>query len=245
MAGPRSLRAEQRPRLHPALLPPSPDGLRPGPRGSQAVSPVGLQAPPATPSAATRPGSRSPPARSDRAWPTPSGWRSPSASWPTASTGPGMEIVDHRTWVHLLRRRPDGGHLPGGGLDRWPLRPRQAHPLLRRQPHHDRRHDGAVLRRRGSPARASRPTGWHVQRVHDSEDTDALARGAGGAARRNPSDPRSSPSAPTSPIRRRTRRTRRRRTVRRSAKTKFARPRRSWASTPTRPSSSTSASTST
>ncbi len=76
----------------------------------------------------------------------------------------------------LLRRRPDGGDQPGSRLDRRPLRPRQADRLLRRQPHHDRRH----ARRSPSTARTT-PTrlaadGWHVQRV------DGL-RGRGGARR--------------------------------------------------------------
>ena len=74
----------------------------------------------------------------------------------------------------LLRRRHDGGHQPGGRLDRRALRPGQADRLLRRQPHHDRRH----ARRSPSTARATRARmqadGWHVQRVEDSEDLDAL-----------------------------------------------------------------------
>ena len=77
----------------------------------------------------------------------------------------------------LLRRRHDGGDQPGGGLDRRPLRARQADRLLRRQPHHDRRHDLDLLRRR-EPRRAdggrrlARPAGRGL-RGH---------RGAGGGA---------------------------------------------------------------
>ena len=48
----------------------------------------------------------------------------------------------------LLRRRHDGGRLQRGRLDRRPPRARQARLLLRRQPHHDRRHDVALVRRR-------------------------------------------------------------------------------------------------
>ena len=46
----------------------------------------------------TRRASRRPPARSARASATRSGWRSPSGCWRRATTGPGHEIVDHRTY---------------------------------------------------------------------------------------------------------------------------------------------------
>ncbi len=49
--------------------------------------------------------------------------------------------------------------------------------------------------------------GWHVQRVEDSEDLDALRGGAGGGRATKPSARRSSRSARTSPTRRRTRST--------------------------------------
>ena len=49
--------------------------------------------------------------------------------------------------LHLLRRRPDGRRLERGRLDRRHARPRQAHLLLRRQPHHDRRHDVDLVHR--------------------------------------------------------------------------------------------------
>ena len=49
----------------------------------------------------------------------------------------------------LLRRRPDGGRHEGGRVDRRPPRPRQARLRLRRQPHHDRRHDLALVHDRG------------------------------------------------------------------------------------------------
>ena len=101
----------------------------------------------------------------------------------------------------LLRRRHDGGRQPGSRLDRRPLRPRQADRLLRRQPHHDRRHDRDLLRRR-EPPRA--PGGRRLAR--------AAGRGLRGRRRaraprsrpraRKPSGRRSSRSARTSPTRR-------------------------------------------
>ena len=67
--------------------------------------------------------------------------------------------------------------------------------------------------------------GWHVQRVEDSEDLDAL-EAALAPAREKPSARRSSRSARTSPTRRRTRWTPPRPTARRSGKPRCARPRR-------------------
>src|SRR5256885_9538713 len=45
-------------------------------------------------------------------------------------------------------RRPDGGRLERGRLDRRATRARQARLLLRRQPDHDRRDDRALVQRR-------------------------------------------------------------------------------------------------
>ena len=55
-------------------------------------------------------------------------------------------LVDLRD---LLRRRHDGGRHAGGGVDRRPPRARPARLRLRRQPHHDRRHDVALVHDRG------------------------------------------------------------------------------------------------
>ena len=144
----------------------------------------GARARPATPSAGTRRGSRRPPARSARASRTASGWRSRSASSPIATTGPHHAIVDYLDLRDLLRRRPDGGRHPGGGLDRRAPRPRAARLRLRRQPHHDRRHDGGLVHDRGQ--------GQALRGVR-------LAR----PARRRLRGPRRAPAAPSRPRRRR------------------------------------------
>ena len=68
--------------------------------------------------------------------------------------------------------------------------------------------------------------GWHVQRVADSEDVDALSRTRSRLRARKPSGPRSSRSARTSPTPHRTPSTRPRRTARLSAKTRCGPPRR-------------------
>ena len=69
----------------------------------------------------------------------------------------GPEVVDHHTFVHLQRRRPDGGHQPRGGIAGRAPRARAAHLRLRRQPHHHRRPDRARPATTTS-ASASRPT---------------------------------------------------------------------------------------
>ena len=136
----------------------------------------------------------------------------------------------------LLGRRPDGGRLERGGLDRGPARPRQARLLLRRQPHHDRRHDVALVLGRGQgralrgaglarPARRRRQRPAVASPVHRrgaGRDRAALARSWSG---------RTSPSA------RRTRSTPPRPTARRSARRRCARRRRRSAGIPTRRSS--------
>ena len=63
----------------------------------------------------------------------------------------------------LLGRRSDGGSLVRGGLDRRHEWARQAHLLLRRQPHHDRWDDGDLVHRGSREAlrraRLARPVG--------------------------------------------------------------------------------------
>ena len=60
---------------------------------------------------------------------------------------PGHEVVDHRTYAHRQRRRPDGRRRLGGGLAGRPSAARQADLPLRRQPRHARRrHRHHVLR---------------------------------------------------------------------------------------------------
>ncbi len=51
------------------------------------------------PNAATPPGSRPPPARSARASAMRSGWRSPNGFSRQQYNRPGLEVVNHRTWV--------------------------------------------------------------------------------------------------------------------------------------------------
>ena len=85
----------------------------------------------------------------------------------------------------LLRRRHDGGRQPGGRVDRRALRPRQADRLLRRQPHHDRRHDRDLLRRR-EPRRADgRPTAGTCSASRTPRTSTRSRRALHGRARGN------------------------------------------------------------
>ena len=60
------------------------------------------------------------------------------------------------------------GVTPRGRVARRPPRARQAGLLLRRQPHHDRRHDRARVRSEDKAQRFE-AYGWHVQHVEDVE----------------------------------------------------------------------------
>ena len=64
----------------------------------------------------------------------------------------GHAVVDHRTYVVLRRRLPDGRHQPRGLRARRRLEARQADRLLRRQRHLDRRRGRALVRRRHAEA---------------------------------------------------------------------------------------------
>ena len=120
------------------------------------ASASGARAPRAIPSAATRPGSRPRPVRWARASATPWGWRSPSGSSPSISTGRDTAGGPPDLGIRQ-RRRSDGGGSERGGLARGAPAAGQAHRGLRRQSHHHRRrHRARLLRRRA--AQRSRPT---------------------------------------------------------------------------------------
>ena len=59
----------------------------------------------------------------------------------------GPDVVDHHTFVICRRRLLGGGDLARGRVARRPPPARPARLRLRRQPHHDRRADGAVVHR--------------------------------------------------------------------------------------------------
>ena len=156
---------------------------------------------------------------------------------------PQHEIVDHHVYVDLLRRRPDGGPLVRGRLDRRHERARQARLLLRRQPHHDRRHDVDLVhrgsRRALRGARLARAARRRRQRPRRAARGDRERAGGDATAvdDRRPLAHRLSA--------RRTRSTPRRRTARRSAPTRSRRPRRRSAGIPTSTSTCRTRSTST
>ena len=88
LGGPRPLRAVVRPRLADCCMPRCICPATTSRSTTSSSSASGARARPVIPSAARRRASRSPPVRSARASPTRSAWRSPSACWRPASTGP-------------------------------------------------------------------------------------------------------------------------------------------------------------
>ena len=157
MARPRPLRALGRPRLGAPLRAAAPDAATTCRWSSSSASASSARRPRATPSAATPRAWRSPPARWGRASPTRSASRWPRRCWPRASTAPGHEIVDHRTWFICS----DGDLMEGISHEAASiagfLRPGAAHRDLGRQPHQPGRADQPGVRR-GRARPASRPT---------------------------------------------------------------------------------------
>ena len=147
---------------------------------------------------------------------------------------PGHDIVDHRTYAIVLRRRPPGGRRVRGELARGAPAPRQADRALRRQPDPARRADGLGVQRGRARAVRRLRVAHPARRGRQRRRGDRPRRST---PRRRTTGRRSSPSARTSATARRTSRTPRRRTARRSAPTRSASPRRPTAGTPTRRSS--------
>ena len=148
LAGPRPLRPLRWACLHPPVRRAAPDRVQPRPRGDQALSPVGV-AHTRAPGALPHPGHRDH-HRPARPGDLERGRHGDGGEVPRpALQPPGPHRRRPPRLRHRLRRGPDGGRLPGGRLARGRLRAREAHLLLRRQPHHDRRHDRALLRLRG------------------------------------------------------------------------------------------------
>ena len=151
LAGSRSVRTVVRPRLHPPVLGAAPRGLRGLASTTWSTFGVGLgHARP--PGAARHAGHR------DHHRPTRAGCRQRDRDGARgADAGGALQPArprDRRPLdvLHLLRRRPPGGRLRRGVVDRRPPAARSPDLLLRRQPHLDRgRHRALLLRgRRGA-----------------------------------------------------------------------------------------------
>ena len=179
----RPLRAVGRARLDAALRAALPDRLSGhGPRAAAALSPARL---------AHRGPSRIRPCarhrdhhRTARPGPRQRGRhgarRAPSARPVRGGSGRPPHLRDRE------RRRPDGGHQPRGVLVRRPPAPRPPDRALRRQPHLDRRVDGArPVRRRAHAVRGVRLAGQRDRRPRSRRD-----RGRSGGGRgRGPAEP--------------------------------------------------------
>ena len=93
--------------------------------------------------------------------------------------------------VHRQRRRPDGRHLPRGGVVRRPPEARQAHRVLRRQQHHDRR-PRPTSSFTDDTAERFEAYGWQVLHIDDVNDLASIERAiaAAKADTRTPDDGR-------------------------------------------------------
>ena len=98
---------------------------------------------------------------------------SPSAHLAARFNRPGHEVVDHRTYVHRQRRRPDGGRRPEAASLAGHLGLGKLIYLLRRQPHLDRR-PPPTSSFTEDVAKRFEAYGWHVQHVADGNDLAAI-----------------------------------------------------------------------
>ena len=187
LAQPRPLRAVGRPRLDAALRAAAPRRRR-GDRRATASRPASPRSAWTTssssassarrrraiPNTATPPASRRPPGRSARAAAIRSAWRSPSAGWRRASTGPASRCSTTTSTSLCRRRRHDGGRRERGGDAR---RAPQARPTCagsttattsRSRATTDLAFDEDVGKR-------FEAYGWNVIHVDDANDTAAIA----------------------------------------------------------------------
>ena len=205
----------------------------------------GAARPRATRSTATPPASRPPPARSARASATRSAWRwrpAASAACSTRTPPAGESLFDHHIYALCSRRRPRGGRQRRGLLARRAPAARQPDPDLRRQPDLDRgRHQHRVHRGRRRALRGLRLA--RADRRLDQRRPASTTRTSPRCTTRS----RRPSASPTSRsfiraqddhrlARARTSRTPARPTAPPSAPTRSPPPRRSSASTPSRPS---------
>ncbi len=159
----------------------APHRLQPLARGPEALPAVAVDHSGAS-RARPHPGNRGARrARSARASGTPSAWRSPSASSPSASTGPGYEIVDHRIYAICS----DGDLMEGVSKEAASIAGQFG--LGKLVYFYDDNHitiDGttAISFTAEDRGRRLEAQGWHVQHVDDAED----ARGARGGDRAPP-----------------------------------------------------------
>ena len=162
---------------------------------------------------------------------TPSAWRSPSAASRSSSTGPGHDIVDHRTYAIVS----DGDLQEGVASEASSL---AGHLRLGKL---IALYDDNRIQLDGPTAWAFSEDvlgrfaayGWHTQRVEDGTDVEAIDRGHRRRRGRRPAVDHRRPHAHRLRLAR-TSRTPRRRTARRSAPTRSASPRRPTAGTRTR-----------
>ena len=198
VAGPRPLRPQLRPRLRAAVLAAPPDRLRPQLEDLEQFRQWGSRTP-GHPERGHTPGIEVTTGPLGQGFANAVGMAMAERFLAERFNRPGQEIVDH----HVYAICSDGDMMEGISQEAasiaGQLRARQADRLLRRQPHHDRRHDLALLRRREPRAPPRRPTAGTCS-ASRTPRTSMRSRRRSPRRARKPSAPRSSRSARTSPI---------------------------------------------
>ena len=173
VARPRPLRAQRRARVHAAVRAAPPHRLRPRARGLKQFRQWGSRTP-GHPERGHTPGVEVTTGPLGQGFANAVGMAIAERFLAERFNRPEHEVVDHHIYVICS----DGDMMEGISQEAASIAghfaPRQADRLLRRQPHHDRRHHLDLLRRREPPRAPGRPTAGTSSGSTDSEDLDAL-----------------------------------------------------------------------
>jgi transketolase len=172
LVGPRPLRPVERPRLDAAVRAVAPHRVRRLDGRPARLPPVGVDHARAPRGEGTPPASRRRPGRWAKGSPPRSGWRWPRRTWRRGSTGPGHAVVDHHTFVLA----GDGCMMEGVASEASSL---AGHlglgKLIVLYDDNGITIDGSTdIAFSEDVGRRYEAYGWHVQRVEDGNDVDAL-----------------------------------------------------------------------
>ena len=175
VARPRPLRAVQRPRLDAAVFAAVPDRVPADDRGASRTSASSAARPPGHPEHDPALGIETTTGPLGQGLANAVGMALAEKMLAAQFNRDGLAIVDHHTYAFCGRRLPDGGRVARGLLVRRHARPGQAHRLLRRQRHLDRRQGGRAGLPTTPPQRFA-AYGWHVVPDVDGHDAAAVER---------------------------------------------------------------------